>query len=75
MSNSFEPTSKASRILTACEVDPLADCVENFSVEWIPGKLSMNADTLTALTARPSSALIFAALGSVAMRSRPSPAK
>ena len=35
----------------------------------------MNADKLTELTARPSSALIFVALGRVAMRSRPSPAK
>ena len=46
MSRSEEPDSTASRIFTTCEVEPLAETVEKFSVDGMICKLFMNPDTL-----------------------------
>ncbi len=71
--SSSDPASIASRILTAWEVDPLAEGVEKDCVDSIPGKCFMNPDRSMGWTMRPSSARILTAEGRVAMRSRPSP--
>ena len=47
MRNSSAPDSPPLIMLTACEVEPLADCVENSFVETTGGRSSMNPEIST----------------------------
>ena len=67
------PSSSASIMLAACEVDPLASLVEKFTVSLPNGRLSMNGEMFTEATPRPSSARIFTHVRSAITNSRPSP--
>mmetsp|Transcript_54719 Transcript_54719/g.98600 ORF Transcript_54719/g.98600 Transcript_54719/m.98600 type:complete len:209 (-) Transcript_54719:1322-1948(-) len=67
------PTSSASTMLAACEVDPDASPVENCVVFFPKGRLLMKGEMSVHLTDRPSSALILTARGSHTTNSRPSP--
>mmetsp|Transcript_66117 Transcript_66117/g.91965 ORF Transcript_66117/g.91965 Transcript_66117/m.91965 type:complete len:244 (+) Transcript_66117:213-944(+) len=67
------PTSNASTMLAACDVDPEASPVLNCCVCLPNGKLLMNGEMSALLTDRPSSARIFTAWGSQTTCSRPSP--
>ncbi len=67
------PTSSASMIAAACDVDPLALLVENRRVSTPPGSRSMKLEISVPATERPLSACTATAPGTVTTRSRPSP--
>ncbi len=66
--------STASTRLAAWDVDPLAFVVEKNLVSVPDGRLLMNGEMSSPVTARPSSARMAVALGSVMTHSRPSSA-
>ena len=67
------PSSRDSMMEAACEVEPDAFSVEKDVVSAPPGRWVMNGEMSTPVTARPSAARTFVAVGSVATSSRPSP--
>mmetsp|Transcript_83291 Transcript_83291/g.178550 ORF Transcript_83291/g.178550 Transcript_83291/m.178550 type:complete len:209 (+) Transcript_83291:329-955(+) len=67
------PTSSASMMFAACDVEPEASAVVNFVVPLPKGKLLMKGEMSVHFTERPSSARIFTAPGSQTTYSRPSP--
>ena len=71
--NTSAPTSRASIILAAWLVLPLASSVQNESVGVFWGRLVINGVIFTFSILRPSSALIFTELLFVTTYSRPSP--
>jgi hypothetical protein len=73
-SRSEVPTSSASAMFAACEVEPEALGVEKSSVSLPPGRSPIMAEMSTPVTLRPSSALIFTASERATTYSRPSPA-
>mmetsp|Transcript_89835 Transcript_89835/g.262593 ORF Transcript_89835/g.262593 Transcript_89835/m.262593 type:complete len:237 (+) Transcript_89835:595-1305(+) len=73
MSSALEPSSRASTMFAACEVDPDASDVVNAVVSRLKGRLLMKGEMSAQQTKRPSSERIFTALGSQITNSRPSP--
>eukprot|EP00732_Lithocolla_globosa_P005187 Lithocolla_globosa_v1_NODE_5206_length_1284_cov_2.837266.p2 type:complete len:118 gc:universal NODE_5206_length_1284_cov_2.837266:712-359(-) len=67
------PTSRASSVLAAWEVEPEASAVVKVEVCLPCGKSPMKIDKSTLVTALPSSALILTVLGSTTTPSLPSP--
>ena len=67
------PDSMASTRLAAWEVEPLALVVLKQRVSVPEGRLVMNGEMSTPVTARPSSARMVTASGRVMTHSRPSP--
>ena len=67
------PSCRDSMIEAACDVEPEAFSVEKLVVSMLPGRWLMKAEMSTPVTALPSAARTFVALGSVATSSRPSP--
>ena len=67
------PISQYSMMFAAWLVDPLALAVVKAVVDFLFGKLFMNAEMSKPSTLRPSSARIFTAVGSVTTNSLPSP--
>ena len=67
------PASMASTRLAAWEVEPLALVVLKQRVSVPEGRLVMNGEMSTPVTARPSSARMVTASGRVMTHSRPSP--
>ena len=51
-SRQLQPASSASAMFAACDVEPLASCVENARVSRPPGRSLMNAEMSTAATCR-----------------------
>ena len=73
MSSRRVPSSMASMIEAAWEVEPEAFSVVKRAVSAPPGSSVMSGETSTPVTARPSAARTFTASATVATNSRPSP--
>ena len=71
--STFAPTSRASMMFAAWEVEPEAFWLVNLWVSVPLGRFEMNGDMSTPHTKRPSSALITTASRRVTTYSRPSP--
>ena len=68
-----QPPSIASMMDAACEVDPDASSVQKAVVCFPKGRLSINGEMSTPVTARPSSARTLTLAASATTPSRPSP--
>ena len=73
MSSSGEPSSTASLMAAAWDVEPEAFAVEKAVVSAPPGRPPMKGEMSTSVMERPSAARIFMAFGVVATSSLPSP--